>query len=283
MLFKRRCPALQELKLDEYEKTRDVFSSLRCHLAIESIIQGLTPARIFVDDKESPTAALTWFKDRAWLAGNSDDQTFNKALPKVLEQTYYKMLRKHEANRFLLYYKPEGWRNQIDFLFEKMPRTETLRYHYWLDPTAGLWEASAPDIPDDVNLHPIDVSLLSKKYLKNLDDVVEEMQSERFNVEEFLAKSFGYCAIIDNALVGWCTSEYNVGNRCELGIATAEGYRRRGIATLTGTAVIKHALSLGIDSIGWHCYADNKPSIATAKRLGFTKHCEYPVYIITLK
>jgi len=271
---------LPELKPDEYEKTRDVFSSLRCHLAIESIIQGLTRARIFVDDKESPTAALTWFKDRAWLAGNSDDETFNKVLREFIEQNYYKMLRRHEANKFLLYYGPEDWRNQMDYLFKKMPRTKTLRYHYWLDPTAGLLEAS---VPNNLNLHPIDVSLLSKKYLKNLDDVVEEMQSERFNVDEFLMKSFGYCAIIDDIIVGWCTSEYNVDSRCELGIATAEGYRRQGIATLTGTTVIKHALSLGIDSIGWHCDADNKPSIATAKRLGFTKHCEYPVFVITLK
>lgn len=271
---------IHELKPDEYKKTRRVFTSLNCHLAIESIIQGLTPARIFVDDSESPASAFTWFKGRAWLAGNPDNDRFNEALPRLLEETYYKVLRDHEAKEFLLYYAPEGWKSQMDYLFEKMPRTEALRHHYHLDATTRLWEIS---VREGLILYRIDASLLSKKHLRNLDDVVEEMQSERFTVEEFLEKSFGYCAIIDKVIAGWCTSEYNVSNWCELGIGTVEGYMRRGIATLTGTIVIKHALSSGINNIGWHCYADNKPSIATAKRLGFTKHCEYPVCLITLE
>jgi GNAT superfamily N-acetyltransferase len=270
---------INELNPREYEKTRSVFASMSCHLAIESIIQGLTQAKIFVDDRKSPSSAFTWLKGRAWLAGNPDNDTFNEALPQLLEETYYKLLRDHKAEGFLLYYRPDGWKNRMDYLFDKMPRIEALRYRYHLDPTTRSWEIP---VPHGLILHPIDASLLSKKHLKNLDDVVEEMQSERFTEQDFLEKSFGYCAIIDKVIAGWCTSEYNVGKRCELGITTAEGYRRRGIATLTATAIIRHALSSGINDIGWHSYADNKPSIATAKSLGFTKHCEYPVCLITL-
>jgi hypothetical protein len=34
----------------------------------------------------------------------------------------------------------------------------------------------------------------------------------------------------------------------------------------------------GISKIGWHCYAGNKASIATALTAGFEKVCEYPSY-----
>lgn len=56
--------------------------------------------------------------------------------------------------------------------------------------------------------------------LRDLNYVIEETQSERLSVEDFLQKSFGYCVIHDEEIVGWCMSEYNVSHRCELGIAT---------------------------------------------------------------
>jgi len=47
-------------------------------------------------------------------------------------------------------------------------------------------------------------------HLRDLNYVIEEMQSERLSVEDFLQKSFGYCVIHDEEIMGWCMSEYNV-------------------------------------------------------------------------
>ena len=82
----------------------------------------------------------------------------------------------------------------------------------------------------------IDKDLLAERHLGNMDDLVKEMHSERPSVQDFLAKSFGYCVLYNDTLVGWCMSEYNTGSRCEIGIETVAGYRRRGIATLTASA-----------------------------------------------
>jgi tetratricopeptide (TPR) repeat protein len=35
---------------------------------------------------------------------------------------------------------------------------------------------------------------------------------------------------------------------------------------------------LGVTTVGWHCYASNEGSIATARTVGFDKILEYPVY-----
>lgn len=78
-------------------------------------------------------------------------------------------------------------------------------------------------------------------------------------------------------------SEHNSDNRCELGIATVEGYRRLGLATLTAKATIRHALDLGINEIGWHCSAENEASIETAKKIGFSKKHGYKVYWISFR
>ncbi len=83
----------------------------------------------------------------------------------------------------------------------------------------------------------------------------------------------------ENDLVGWCLSEYNYANRCEIGIATMEAYQRSGFATLMTNSFVEYALSVGVTRIGWHCFADNLGSVATALKAGFVKVSDYAAYI----
>lgn len=92
--------------------------------------------------------------------------------------------------------------------------------------------------------------------------------------------SFGVCPVTADALVGWCLSEYNTGDRCEVGIATLPPHGGQGLATATGAAFVQQALARGITRIGWHCHAENRPSWATALKIGFTKVADYPAHIV---
>lgn len=268
---------LQKLEPDKYERTRKLFAPVSYHLAIESIIKGLSRAKILVDNATSPKSAFTWLKGRAWVVGKSDNDFFNKALSELIVEEYCKELTAYGAKTFRLHYSPANWESKMNLIFEDMPKTKGLRQYYHLDATKRTWETT---VPSGFTILFIDADLLANTQLKNLNYVIEEIQSERLSVEDFLKKSFGHCVVYNNEIVGWCMSEYNMGYRCELGIETVQRFQRRGIATLSVTAVIKHALVQGITDIGWHCWADNKPSIATAEKLGFTKECEYNTYTV---
>jgi len=270
---------IRELETNQYVKVSSLLASFGYCLAVESIITGLTKARIFVDDAASPKSAFTWFKGRAWVAGEANNAQFNRALRVLLAKTYYRELATREAQVFILHYTT-NWEPQTKAILGSHPRTRSLRHYYHLDATRQTRDVI---VPDDFELHLINTSLLAEAGLENLSEVVDEMQPERLSIEDFLQKSFGYCVVHGKEIVGWCTSEYNTAQRCEPGIATVERYRKMGIATLTATVVIKHVQAHGITDIGWHCWADNKPSIATAQKLGFTKKCEYPVYMVSLE
>jgi RimJ/RimL family protein N-acetyltransferase len=125
----------------------------------------------------------------------------------------------------------------------------------------------------------VDAGLLSDGQIRNPEYLTEEMLSERASVEEFLAASFGVCLVHTNEVIGWCLSEYNTGSRCEVGIATREDFRRRGLATKLTWAFIEMALRRGVTRIGWHCSADNLPSGATAVKAGFEKVTDYSIYL----
>ena len=244
----------------EPDARAQLFEPINYSFAVESIIEGFSKARIFVDDKASPESAITWFKDLAWIAGNTDNDLFDMALCSLLVESYFKELTANGAKGFRLHHTL-GWQSRMDFILGNLPRVKGICHYYHLD---GAMKKLEQVFLDEFELHPINAKLLASTHLRNLNYVIEEMRSERLSVEDFLQKSFGYCVIHDEEIVGWCMSEYNVGHRCELGIATIKEYRRRGIATMAGTAVIKYALLRGITDVGWHCWKDNKPSNAAA-------------------
>jgi RimJ/RimL family protein N-acetyltransferase len=128
----------------------------------------------------------------------------------------------------------------------------------------------------------VDRALLGDPVLAKREELVEEMCSERASVDDFLARSFGTALLHDGAVAGWCLSEYNLGHRCEVGIAVDERFRRRGLAKEMGGAFGRQAVPAGVHEIGWHCWQDNAASCATARALGFEWVRTYRAHIVRL-
>ena len=126
----------------------------------------------------------------------------------------------------------------------------------------------------------VDADLLAQDSLESITALREETTSERPSMEDFLAKSFGVCALHENALAGWCLSEYNTEGRCEIGIETVSPFRKRGLATALTLALLEHAFAKGYTEVGWHCFKRNAASGNTARKAGFDKVRDYPAFIV---
>ena len=268
-----------ELAPEEFARARGAFEPMSHNLAVESIMRSQTPGIVYVDSSLEPSSALTWFKGRVFLSGDPGSQPFRMGVSEILSGPYRETIISHGGTGFVIYYHPESWADYLDEMLPGTSHTRSTRLYYHLYASDKKWDVSPPE---GYALLPVDSGLLERTDLTGLDGVVEEMQSERLTVEAFLERSFGYCVVHEGAIVGWCMSEYNAGDRCEMGIGTAEEHRRKGLATLSGSAVIREAVSRGITDIGWHCYARNVASVATADRLGFTRVLEYPVAWVDL-
>jgi RimJ/RimL family protein N-acetyltransferase len=137
-------------------------------------------------------------------------------------------------------------------------------------------------LPDGFRLTPVDPVLLDDAALANRDALIEEACSERESVEDFLARSFGVALLHGRAIAGWCLSEYNLGQRCEVGIAVDGAFRRRGLAKALGRAFARQALAADVHDVGWHCWEDNAASVAMARALGFASVRAYPARLVRL-
>jgi len=258
----------------KYELARPILNALDHHLAVTCILDGIVPARIYVDHPKQPTAALAVASRRCFLAGNPENEAFNGSLQVLFAETLYPQALAAGETMFVLYYQPAGWTGKLELILKDKHPIFSERQFYLLNKLKTDWRSL---LPEGFILRHADREILADPLIKNPDFLTEEMCSERESVEDFLQKSFGLCLVHDHEIVGWCLSEYNHAGGCEIGIATSPAYQRRGFATLLASAFIEYARSQGLTHIGWHCYASNAPSVATALKVGFEKVADYPI------
>lgn len=266
---------LVPIESTDFERLRPLFAPLNMHLTTLSLLDGLTPASVFADSRQTPTAVFARAGHRFFLTGSPANATFNQALAHHFAEDIYPWARRTgEIGAFVLCYAP-GWEAVIPHVLRGKHAMHRARRYYVREARPAAWREQ---LPPDLVLRPVDAALLAATHLENLDGLREEMCSERPSLEAFLQHSFGVCAVQGETIAGWCLSEYNWNGRCEVGIETRPAFRQRGIATLLTHALVEEAFDRGLREVGWHCWADNEPSWRTAKRAGFRHVCDYPTY-----
>jgi len=259
----------------QYDRAQPLCAELDVHLAPQAILAGAAVGRVYVDDPARPAAALICNAHRYYLCGRPDDEAFLSGLRRHLLADVYPMAQATgEPAAFSVHYAA-GWEDAVPCILEgKEPLAGRRRY---LECQVSGPVGPLP-LPKGYRLHPVDAELLSEQGLAHGDALRAEMCSERDSVDEFLARSFGVCATCGREIVAWCLSEYNVADRCEVGIETTPPHRRRGLGAALATALVSEAAARGIHRVGWHAEAHNTASVATALRAGFADRGEYPVY-----
>lgn len=269
--------APQPLDAGRVEELLTLTAGIDCHLAVRSILAGLTEGMVQVDRVDGPGSVLIGHPPRFYLAGSPDLGSFNLELERILKAALAVAAEPDGPGLILIYTDRPAWPARLAEIFSGYKTIEAGRLYFETAPQLQPWRER---IPPGFSLRLADRELLSDPAIMDLAALREEMCSERASVEEFLEKSFGFALLYGSELAGWCLSEYNGGGRCEVGIATLPPYQHRGLATLQTYAFMELAAQRGIERIGWHCFANNKASAATARKTGFTKICEYPVTVV---
>lgn len=267
---------MQTLKFEHFHRVEALFNGMADHLAISAVLSLATPGEIFVDDAVEPECALMRVHHRYYLAGAPDHAAFNRSLHQLFAEQFYPRAGREGGYTFFF---DEGWSQPVErsILAGFEPVLDQHQcYMFQLDRTP------LPDedlqLPDGFTFRAVNQDLLSDKTIGNLDELLEEMVSERASKTEFLEKSFGVVLLYEHQVAGWCLSEYNLNGRCEVGIAVDSKFRRQGFAAMMGRAFHQQAYENGIRTVGWHCRGSNKASSATAKKLGYQLVKDYPSY-----
>jgi hypothetical protein len=216
---------------------------------------------------------------RVHLAGTARNATFNARAAAFLAEH-----RAAGQRELVLYHDGGEWADAsaVAALVPGAKVTGLARSYLQLrthtSPSSAGWRTVTSADDDTLQARPITAELL-REGLRHADDLTEELCSESPSVEWFLTHEFGYCIQVEDAIAGFCTTEYTRGERCELGVNTIAAYRRRGVATLAAAVTLQAAHRRGIAEIGWHCWSSNAASLALARKLGFQPVTGYSVWL----
>jgi RimJ/RimL family protein N-acetyltransferase len=271
---------MEELTTHQFSRVADLFKPLDANLAVPFTLAGQA-GRVFVDHASAPHCSLIWIQHRFYLAGDPERADFQRSLGQFFNETVFPA---HSQDGFVIYFADPRWEGALtQAALPDHPPIPSPRAYYELESAVvdtPAWVDAAVPLPEGFTLQPVTRALTENRGFDNLDDLLEEMGSERPGVEEFLARSFGTCLLHENHIVTWVLSEYNLGERCEVGIATHPDYQRRGFAALTGRAFVEQARQLGMRRIGWHCWKNNIPSVRAALKIGFHNVEEAPTCMV---
>lgn len=280
---------MQELSIWHEPALLRLFAGLDEHLAVEAVIQGTAAGRVWVGEPLAPRTGVIWVQHRVFVTGKAEGGKGVAELNKIVCDIAAAARARGDWGIGVYGAEGVGWEPVLEGLAWK-----SLEREFWeIDKEAwkplGADGQATKQVTKQVtglSLRPVDRELMAAARLGRMEQLREEMCSERPSVEDFLARSFGVCLVDEaqDALAGWCLSEYNCGARCEVGIEIVEAYQRRGLGTLLAQALCQEAFARrGIRRIGWHCLANNTASGATARRAGLRLMQRYTGKVVLLR
>ena len=270
---------MPEIFLPDSQPARSLFRELdRSHALVSALFEGCVNARLFVDDTTAPKSGVIVCNGRVLCAGDASQGEFIQEMEACFGNELIPAHKRQGNDAYLVYSSDNTWELKLQAMFGDRQIYHGTRQYYEITDFAPK---SAPGLPPGFSLQLITPEFLCSA-ISGLDAVRQEMCSERASVEDFLKRSFGLCPLYANEVAGWCMSEYNVGDRCEIGIATAEKHQRKGIATLVTQSFLAEAHRRGYTRVGWDCWTRNAASVATALKAGFTLVEEYPAAVVEI-
>jgi len=131
-------------------------------------------------------------------------------------------------------------------------------------------DALAATPPPGVRLAPMDVDLFRRS--RWFEDTVYAFGS----VERWQKLGLGVAVLLRGALVSEALAGPAIRATMEMGIVTHPDHRRRGYATAAANVLAAECEARGLE-VWWNANADNLPSLAVARRIGFSRERRYRV------
>jgi RimJ/RimL family protein N-acetyltransferase len=208
-----------------------------------------------------------------FLAGDVDNDAFNRALNEAI---FARKVVGKEAPVLYLHCHPQDWNGQLEVVFKPRPPIGFARRRYIGRALTYDWRAN---VPEGFTVQIADASLLERPGLELPDDVRKVLEMCGPD-EDPAQKGFGFVAWRNGKIAAHVVVDCIVGSAGDVGLVTAEEYRRRGLATVTAAAAMEYGLSHGLTLINWDCAESNLGSLRTAEKLGFQRERDHKLYLL---
>lgn len=265
-----------ELRPDQFSNVIPLFQRTDYGVLAMSTLAGHHPGRVFVDDAHHPRAGLVCTRAGIgyyFLAGIPGDQAFTWLDEAFTKDFVPAQVAATGSPEVLLFFYPQtAWKTPLFEQFHDRKPVEIFKHRFTLPAEAARrvrgWQSG---LPEGMRVIPYKKTLMEAH-----PEIKEEVCLFYGSVETFLEHSLGVYVLDGETVACTCLAVFTGCGEAEISIATAEAYRRRGLAQIAAAAFIEAALARGLNPI-WGCWPNNTPSVGLAQKLGFVEAAQQPV------
>lgn len=270
---------MYRLDPNAYQLVRPLFKELRTNLVVDSIIDGNTPAWVYVDRVDSPRTALMWdLQGEMFVAGDASCAATHKALGDLIVTAVLPNARPRGIPSLALFYDTPAWETRLDILLPGLKPEKAARRRYTFTRPKLDWRTV---LPAGSEMHLLDRDWLARQDLPNMEHLIGWVDSFWHTRQDFLRASLGAFMLHDGIVASWCLGVFASGKHVELGLATVPEYRKQGYATAAAARCLAFCDQNGLTP-HWHCWEDNVASWRIAQKVGFDHPASYTVYQVKL-
>jgi len=247
-----------------------------------AIIEGNNPGWVFVDDLNTPRAALVWARgiEGFYLVGDANSAIFLEELNVHTEQVLKPRLHDLGVAWFEIS-GDESWNPVIEKVFQTRNLESSQQWVYTLKPTKheSVMQHKAVG---DCKLQRVDPHLLVDLSVGNKEFLFSKLTQFWGSVDAFLNTGLGYVLADGEEIASLCCSGFVAGNIHGIDIETKVTHRRKGYAEIVAQAFIEECIERRLQP-HWDCMAENAASARLAEKLGFTQSHVYALYSFSLE
>ncbi|MBE1556226.1 GNAT family N-acetyltransferase [Sporosarcina limicola] len=252
---------IYELSNDLRKKLIPMFDDMDSTIIL-SCLQGHMGSA-WVDDLENPTVAQVTVGIFVFFAGNPNT--------KIAEELLYNL-----SDYNLVIVNTDEWKKRIESV-HKGSIEKFQRYKFLKNPDhlgkSHIQNLLSP-LPEGYELKKIDATIAKEPSLHELsEDFITQFNS----IDDFINRGVGFAVLNEGQVVCGATSFSIYDDGIEIEIATHPQHRRKGLATITASALIVDCLNRGIYP-SWD--GANNESVKLAEKLGYIFKESYDTYFI---
>ena len=247
-----------------------------------AIVDGNNPGWVFVDDLNSPSAALVWAQgiEGFYLEGDANSKIFLRELNIYTEQ----VLKPRLTDLGITWLEISGdknWNPVIEKVYNKRILERSQQWVYTLPPTTHE-SFMQPKLVGNCELKIIDRHLFVDLSAESKKFLLPRLSEFWGSLDAFLNTGLGYVLVDRDEIVSLCFSGFVAGNIHAIDIETKESHRRKGYAEIVSHAFLADCMKRQFRP-HWDCMAGNTASVRLAEKLGFRKSHVYTLYSFSLQ
>lgn len=263
----------------DYSKILKIISTKKHSIFPATVCEGNNQGWIYADNLEEPKSALVYTNYLGGtLVGNHNNKDFINNLKENLDKIILPEVKLDNDEEFNLSGDKEEWDPIIKDIFSnKQVDIQPIKRFEYIKSKNNY----TPFINKEFVFKEINLDLLNDSEIENIHLLNEEIDVWFKGKEDFIENNFGFVALKDNMLCGWCIGVCKHFNKVEIAIETIEQFQKNGIATILSHLFIEYCNNSGLIP-EWECMDWNKASELIALKLGFIHEYNYNLYSIEL-